>query len=321
MGFFFIPFAFILLGIYLLYNLYLFTFIIYLAIYLFLIFYPIKESKELLQNEIFFGILNYFGYRHVCHKECHEYITNHLDKNTQIFTTIDDNENKLKIKCDRPVIFISLPHGVTPLASALSPLVSPDIFGTAAVGTIASVLFYVPFIRNVVQWYGARSVDKREISFILNKLGRHVGLVVDGISGMFIKDSENEECVLLKNRKGVAKLALKEGVHVVPTYGFGNTQIFNPIFDKWGILKWISSRLRISMMLFYGRFYSLVPKRKPLYFVIGKPVYNKYCYKPIRNPTQEQIDEYHELILKGTKEMYNQHRSIYDWQNKELVFV
>ena len=50
------------------------------------------------------------------------------------------------IKCDRPVIFISLPHGVTPFASVLSPLVSPDIFKTAAVGTVASVLFYIPLL-------------------------------------------------------------------------------------------------------------------------------------------------------------------------------
>ena len=126
---------------------------------------------------------------------------------------------------------------------------------------------------------------------------------------------------IIKKQKRFAKLALQCGVHVVPTFGFGNTSAYNPIFDKFGILKWISRRLRISFILFYGRFWSLVPKRIPLYFVIGKPVYNKYCYQPIKNPTQQQIDQYHELILQQTKEMYDQHRSIYGWENKELVFI
>lgn len=307
MGFFFIPFAFIVFGIYLLYNLYLFQFIIYMIIYLLLIFIPIKENKEYLQNPILFGLFCYFGYRHVCHKETHEYIVNHhLNKGG---------------KYNKPVIFISLPHGVTPFASVLSPLVSPDIFGTAAIGTVASILFYIPFIRHIIEYYGARSVDKKQVSFILDKLQRHVGLVVDGISGMFIKDSIDKELVLLKHRKGVAKLALQKGVHVVPTYGFGNTSVYTPIFDSYGILQWISSKLRISIILFYGRFYSLVPKRVPLYFVIGKPVYNKYCNDPIQKPTQQQIDEYHQLILDETKQMYNQHRSIYGWHNKELVFI
>ena len=56
MGFFFIPSVFILVGIYLLYNLYLFKFFIYIIIYLLLIFIPIKENKEILQNPVLFGL-------------------------------------------------------------------------------------------------------------------------------------------------------------------------------------------------------------------------------------------------------------------------
>eukprot|EP01084_Bolivina_argentea_P192932 331101_1 len=159
MGMFFVPIFFIIITIYLLWYSYFKTFLIYCIIYLILILYPISENKEFLQNSIFYSILNYFCYRHVTHVECHKYITHHLANNPEIIAQIPVNHpNKqdtlLDIKADRPIIFISIPHGVVPLSSALSPLISPDIFKTAAVGTVASVVFYIPIIRNVVHWYG-----------------------------------------------------------------------------------------------------------------------------------------------------------------------
>ena len=350
MGLFFIPFLFIALGFYLLYNLYLSIFALYLIISCVLIFYPIGESSELLQNRILFGLFNYFAYRHVSSKETRQYITNHLLQKTETFKVISTNSDRannsnsdgifngnsdskhsdcdhnetVNIQCDRPMIFISIPHGILPWASFLSPLVSPDIFGEKVIGTVASVLFYIPFIRNLVYWYGARSVSRSSINHLLSGMGtgigRHVGLVCDGIKGMFV-NSRGTEHVLLKYRKGVAKIALQNGAHVVPTYGFGNTKVYNAIFDKWGWMKWLSSKLRISVILFYGRWYTPIPKRIPLLFCIGKPVYNRYCYRKIKDPTQEQIDEYHRMIMEGTKKMFDECKTMYQWQDRELVFI
>ena len=316
MGFFWVPVLFLLLGVYLLYHRHLLTLGLYALLYAALIAYPIREHKEILQNRLFFSILSYFGYHHVCAKECHEFVTSHLQKTHKTFHTLS---NGTEIKADRPLIFMSIPHGIVPMASVLSPLVSPDIFGTAAVGTVASVVFYIPFIRNIVHWYGARSVSRKSLSRILS-LGRHVGLVCDGIRGMFVNSREAEH-VLLRHRKGVAKVALQNGVHVVPTYGFGNTSVFASLHDRWGVMQWLSSKLKASVIVFFGRWLTPVPRRVPLLFCVGKPVYNRHCYAPIAKPTQQQIDEYHTQILEATQELFDANKALYGWQKRQLVFV
>jgi hypothetical protein len=54
--------------------------------------------------------------------------------------------------------------------------------------------------------------------------------------------SEKEEVLYLKNRKGFIKLALQEGVDVIPTYLFGYTTVLSVI--KTGILANLSRKVR-----------------------------------------------------------------------------
>ena len=56
--------------------------------------------------------------------------------------------------------------------------------------------------------------------------GSCVGLVPDGIAGIFRCTAE-DEVVVLKKRKGIAKLALRTGHPIVPAYSIGNTAAFS----------------------------------------------------------------------------------------------
>ena len=137
---------------------------------------------------------------------------------------------------------------------------------------------------------------------------------------MFVK-SENAETVFLKHRKGVAKLSLQTGCPVVPAYGFGNTQLFKTYIDPFGIMKRVSRMMRMSIILISGRYGSLCPPRVPLYYVMGPPIEMPFGKEPIPNPTQEQIDEYHDRILLSLKTLFDVHKSFYGWEDKELKFV
>ena len=46
--------------------------------------------------------------------------------------------------------------------------------------------------------------------------------------------------LVLKKRKGIAKLALRTGHPIVPAYSIGNTAAFSAWFDPFGILERIS---------------------------------------------------------------------------------
>ena len=152
--------------------------------------------------------------------------------------------------------------------------------------------------------------------------GYNVGLVPDGISGMFFKATKDEEICELKNRKGVAKLALETGCNVVPSYGFGNTQAFDAVFDAWGIMKTLSKKLRMSLIGIRGRWgITTFPKKVPLYYAVGRVVKNPYAPQKIVRPTKEQIDELHEAILNEIQLTFDTHKHVYGWSHKQLVFV
>ena len=42
---------------------------------------------------------------------------------------------------------------------------------------------------------------------------------------------------------------------------------------------------------------------------------------PIAVPSQEEIDEYHELILLNLKTLFDSHKGFYGWQHKEIKFI
>ncbi len=180
------------------------------------------------------------------------------------------------------------------------------------------IVFRLPFIRFLVLWFGAISASKHAIMSNIAK-GHNIGIISDGISGMFIK-SEEEEAVLMKNKKGIAKIALQTGAHVVAGYGFGNTSVWDPIFDKYGIMQWLSKKLKMSIILFKGRWFTPIPKRVALYLTMGPLVRNPHS-NTIPNPTQKQIDEFHQMILDSIQFTFNQHKYLYGWHNKKLIFV
>eukprot|EP00486_Rosalina_sp_Unknown_P006423 CAMPEP_0201577562 /NCGR_PEP_ID=MMETSP0190_2-20130828/24000_1 /ASSEMBLY_ACC=CAM_ASM_000263 /TAXON_ID=37353 /ORGANISM="Rosalina sp." /LENGTH=153 /DNA_ID=CAMNT_0048009715 /DNA_START=705 /DNA_END=1166 /DNA_ORIENTATION=- len=150
--------------------------------------------------------------------------------------------------------------------------------------------------------------------------GYNVGLVADGIAGMFVK-SEKNESILLKKRKGIAKLSLQQGTSVVPTYGFGSTALFTSYVDDYGIMQALSRRLKMSLIAFAGKYWTLAPERMPLYYVMGPVCENPNHGTPIKNPTQKQIDEYHEKILLSLKTLFDAHKGFYGWQDKEIDFI
>eukprot|EP01084_Bolivina_argentea_P209047 356183_1 len=305
MSFFFFPFFYIIYLLYLIYNLQLKYFIIASSIYTFLAMYPIKCNISTLQNEYIYSLIKYCSFR--------------MAYNTDTYNHMLTNSKNL--------IFMNVPHGVLPLCNIIASLITPDLFnGKNEVGTTASIMFHLPGLRNIASHLGYQSVSKQSIKNVLLNWKRSVFINGDGISGIFIgrsdmKTYKDSEVIYLKNRKGISKIALQCGCSVVPTYGFGNTDVMDCWFDKYGILKTISKKLRTSLIILYGRWYLPIPKRVSLYYVVGPIVKSKYHNTPINNPTQKQIDEYHEELLNAIRDLFEQHKQIYGWNHKRLVFV
>lgn len=55
-----------------------------------------------------------------------------------------------------------------------------------------------------------------------------MGISTGGVAEVFETDSvTGDEAVVLRNRKGLVKLAIRTGAALVPCYLFGNTRLFS----------------------------------------------------------------------------------------------
>ena len=140
------------------------------------------------------------------------------------------------------------PHGVLPFANVLSiPAINTFSFRHFT-GAGASVVPRTPFLRYMTL-FGFIDVSARSITKAL-EAGTCVGTVPDGIAGIF-RCNADDEVVVLKKRKGIAKLALRTGHPIVPAYSIGNTAAFSAWFDPFGILERISRNLQASFFVYW----------------------------------------------------------------------
>ena len=142
----------------------------------------------------------------------------------------------------------------------------------------------------------------------------------DGIAGMFRNNAKNQE-VVYKNRKGVAKLALENGMTIIPAYCVGTTKLLTLVYDPWDYWKTIDmgpGRGNRGIFFWYhGRYFLPIPRRANLTLLISEPIE----VQKVEKPTQEDIDALHSKILTATKTMYYTHRKVLGYENEELIFV
>jgi 1-acyl-sn-glycerol-3-phosphate acyltransferase len=133
----------------------------------------------------------------------------------------------------------------------------PDIgrIHTAA----ASVLLQTPILKNVMGIFGLVDASRSSLQKHFKKKGIDgcVVLYVGGIAELF-KSCPTEERLFLSERKGFIKLALREGVDVVPAYLFGNTTVLSVL--KHGPMADLSRKLQVSLTYIWGKWYLPIPR-------------------------------------------------------------
>lgn len=206
------------------------------------------------------------------------------------------------------------PHGVLPLANLLSiPGINSFCF-RPFVGAPASVVFHTPFLRYMTL-FGAVDVGGKSMAKAA-AAGTCVGIVPDGIAGIF-KTKEADEVVYLRSRKGLAKLALRTGVPILPAYSVGNTAVFGAWFDPFGVMEALSRKAQASMFIYWGRFGLPLPRRVNITMLFGRPI----PVQQVAEPTAAQIDALHEEYLNAIETLFNTHKAALGWGHKTIRFV
>ncbi|CAM9612232.1 unnamed protein product [Ectocarpus sp. 4 AP-2014] len=134
----------------------------------------------------------------------------------------------------------------------------------------ASVLFKFPVCRELTLWSHCIDAGRATAQYALGR-GHSLFIVVGGEHEQILGEF-GKEVLYLKNRMGFVKLALRNGVPLVPAYVFGANDTFRTSnFLRKARLTIVQS-LRIALPLFWGRFGLPIPREVPIRVVFGAPL-------------------------------------------------
>lgn len=243
---------------------------------------------------------------------------------TTTTTASDGGSGNNNTNGQKNVIFCVIPHGLAPYGIVGYPVWSKLWNSFTCRWTCAPVILTLPIIGKFMSKIGYIPAKSKNILQVLQTGTNNVGIILDGIDGMFKNTDPNsrKEVGGVLARKGIIKIALKSGTPIIPVYSFGHISMYTIWVDKFGILQALSSSLGVSLTPFFGRWGWPLgpPHRQVVTSCLGSPI----MVPLVDDPTQTQIDEYHQMLLDGFQRTFNEHKVGFYGKakgtDKELVF-
>ncbi|MCP9264529.1 2-acylglycerol O-acyltransferase 2-A [Dirofilaria immitis] len=200
--------------------------------------------------------------------------------------------------------------------------------------------FWSPLRREWAMLHGLIDCSKESLHYVLNSESfiNNVAVLIVGGAEEALDAHPGYHILTLGNRKGFIKIAIETGAQLVPTYCFGENELFRQMVSNpdGSYLRFFQRKLKKITKLpsFYGRgFFSnfgFLPYRqifhentwvttqvlmilifsKPLNTVIGTPI-------PVtkkRNPTQEEIDSLHGLYISALTELFETYKTEFEYR-------
>uniref|UniRef100_A0A8C1GQH6 Acyltransferase n=1 Tax=Cyprinus carpio TaxID=7962 RepID=A0A8C1GQH6_CYPCA len=178
--------------------------------------------------------------------------------------------------------------------------------------------FRAPFFRDYIMSAGLVPSDKESASYLLRRKGGGNAVVIAvGGAPEALDAHPGDYTVHLANKKGFIKLAIEHGADLVPMYSFGENTVFDQVENPRGTwLRYIQERMQhimgISLPLFHARgvfqySFGLMPYRKPINTVVGRPI-------PVdknEKPTAEELDVFHQRYMDELSCLFEEHKGNY----------
>ncbi|XP_021262223.1 diacylglycerol O-acyltransferase 2-like isoform X4 [Numida meleagris] len=179
--------------------------------------------------------------------------------------------------------------------------------------------FRLPLFREYLMSGGLCPVTRRAISYLLSKngTGNAVAIVIGGAAES-LSCSPGVTTLILKNRKGFVRMALQHGAFLVPSFSFGENELFRQVvFEEGSWMRAVQQRFQKMMgfapCVFYGRGLTSVhsrgflPYARPITTVVGEPV----MVPKIEEPSSEVVDLYHGMYVRSLLKLFNDNKTKY----------
>ncbi|KAL2122455.1 hypothetical protein VTJ04DRAFT_2910 [Mycothermus thermophilus] len=232
----------------------------------------------------------------------------------------------------RKYIFGYHPHGIISHGAFAAFATEALGFSTKFPGITNSLLtldsnFRIPVYRDYILALGIQSVSRESIVNLLTKgglngegMGRAVTIVIGGARES-LEAQPGTMRLILAQRRGFVKLALRTGADLVPVLAFGENDIYDQVSPRrhpslHRLQMWILKTLKFTLPFLHGRGLfnydvGLMPYRRPVNVVVGRPI-------PVRQVRgDEHIDdaEVERLHAEYVAEL------VHIWERYKDVFV
>lgn len=239
----------------------------------------------------------------------------------------------------RKYIFGYHPHGIISHGAYAAFATEALAFAEKFPGITNSLLtldsnFRIPFYRDYILAMGLRSVSKESIVNILSRggpnnegMGRAVTVVVGGARES-LEAQPGQMRLILKERKGFIKLAVRTGADLVPVLCFGENELYDqlqpndhPTVHKLQIF--VLKVWKFTLPFLHGRGIfnydvGLMPYRHPLNIVVGAPI--KVAQSGYLD--NAEIDRLHDLYVAELEKLWDRYKDEFAGdRNEELQIL
>ncbi|KAK0633449.1 diacylglycerol acyltransferase-domain-containing protein [Immersiella caudata] len=241
----------------------------------------------------------------------------------------------------RKYIFGYHPHGIISHGAFAAFATESLGFSEKFPGITNSLLtldsnFRIPLYREYILSLGIQSVSKESITNILSKggrndegMGRAVTIVVGGARESLEAQPYTMHLVL-SQRKGFIKLAVRTGADIVPVLAFGENDLYDQVSPEThpGIRRmqmYVLRTLKFTLPFLHGRGIfnydvGLMPYRRPLNIIVGKPIHVKQARDGAEVDMRE-VDRLHGLYVDELRKMWDRYKDDFAAERKEEMTI
>jgi hypothetical protein len=211
-----------------------------------------------------------------------------------------------ELESGKQYLFGLAPHGIMPASSiwmTIHPNWNKFFPGIEAVTLGASVMHYAPLIRDLAMWAGTRQITKTTFQNVIDE-GKSIVMIPGGVAELRLSNSLSNTIELCGKHQGFIKMAIKNGLTLVPSFAFGETLVFDALHVPF--LSYISFKyLRMPFPYFTGLAgFWQIPRREKVTVVVGKPIE----VERDENPPEEKIKEIHKLFYQGMRDVFEENK-------------
>ncbi|KAK8082885.1 diacylglycerol acyltransferase [Apiospora saccharicola] len=234
----------------------------------------------------------------------------------------------------RKYIFGYHPHGIISHGAFAAFATDALDFSGKFPGITNSLLtldnnFRIPLYRDYVLAMGVRSVSKESIVNILTRggsnkegMGRAVTIVIGGARES-LEAQPGQLRLILKERKGFIKIAIRTGADLVPVLAFGENELYHqlqphehPFVHR--VQMFILKVWKFTLPFLHGRGIfnydvGMMPYRHPLNIVVGAPV--KVTQSNVVD--DKEVDRLHELYVTELEKIWEKYKDEFSPDRKE----